>query len=127
MTNEKSNTDISSENWYLAKIVFRIIIGNSSDSQFDIQYRLISAINIERAMEKAEAIGYKMEGIFLNVQQENVSWKFIDISGIHQLDLSVDGSELYAETYETKDPDNYIDTVCMRAKACRESGNFVSR
>jgi hypothetical protein len=126
MTDEKFNSKNSAENWYLAKIVFQILVGKNSNSQFDQQYRLISAVSTARAIEKANEIGRKMEGSFLNMQQEEVLWKFIDISAVHQLDLSTDGSELYAETFETEDPDAHIQTVQQRAKACRESDNFVT-
>ena len=44
-------------NWYMAKIVFRIICGEGHHTpQFDEQLRLIGATNEEEAFEKAKAI-----------------------------------------------------------------------
>jgi hypothetical protein len=127
MSDEKNNAKKDAENWYLAKIVFQIIVGNTSNSQFDEQYRLVCASSSALAIEKANQIGRKMEGTFLNIQNEEVCWKFIDISAVHLLDLSADGAELYAETYEAEDPDAHIHTIQQRAKACRESDNFILR
>ena len=45
-------------NWYVAKIVFRIISGEGNhNAQFDEQLRLISAEDEHQAFEKATAIG----------------------------------------------------------------------
>ena len=43
-------------NWYIAKIVFRIITGDGDHKpQFDEQLRLINANNEEQAFEKSSA------------------------------------------------------------------------
>ena len=56
--------------WYLAKIVFRIICGDGNhSSQFDEQLRLISANNEDEAFYKAQSLGKQEEDSFLNVQQ----------------------------------------------------------
>jgi hypothetical protein len=47
-------------NWYLAKIVYRIICGDGDHTaQFDEQLRLIYAANKEDAFYKAQHIGKK--------------------------------------------------------------------
>ena len=47
-------------NWYLAKIVYRIICGNGDHAaQFDEQLRLIYATNKEDAFYKAQLTGKK--------------------------------------------------------------------
>ena len=47
-------------NWYVAKIVFRIMSGDGNHhAQFDEQLRLISADDELQAFEKATAIGIK--------------------------------------------------------------------
>ena len=47
-------------NWYLAKIVYRIICGNGDHAaQFDEQLRLICATNKEDAFHKAQRTGKK--------------------------------------------------------------------
>ena len=118
MTEEKNNQP---GNWYLAKIVFQIIVGESSDTQFDEQYRLICALSMELAFEKAKKIGLHVEGTFLNVEMERVCWKFIDVSAIHPINFSNDGEQVYSETFETEDSSSYIHTIHQRAKACLET------
>ena len=45
-------------NWYVAKIVFRIVSGDGNHhAQFNEQLRLISAESEHQAFEKAAAIG----------------------------------------------------------------------
>ena len=47
-------------NWYLSKIIFRIICGEGRHTpQFDEQLRLIAATDEQQAFEKAMAIGEK--------------------------------------------------------------------
>lgn len=48
-------------NWYLAKIVYRIICGEGDHiAQFDEQLRLINAASKVDAFHKAQLIGKKM-------------------------------------------------------------------
>ncbi len=47
-------------NWYLTKIVYRIICGQGNHTaQFDEQLRLIQADNAQEAFEKSAALGAK--------------------------------------------------------------------
>lgn len=53
-------------NWYLAKMVFRILCGDGNHrAQFDEQLRLISAVSREEAFHKALEWGKKMKIFFL--------------------------------------------------------------
>ena len=89
-------------NWYLVKIVYQIICGNSSVAQFDEQLRLISASG-------------KEEEIFYNTKQEKVQWKFINISELYKLGEMIDGAELYSRIEEKADAGTYIETVNSKA------------
>ena len=54
-------------NWYLAKLVFRILCGDGKHTaQFDEQLRLILAGSKEEAFHKAQAIGKNDEEMFFN-------------------------------------------------------------
>ena len=67
-------------NWYLAKIVYRIICGDGDHTpQFDEQLRLIHAPSKEDAFYKAQQTGKKEEEKFYNLKQELVQWQFIYI------------------------------------------------
>jgi hypothetical protein len=95
-------------NWYVAKIVFRIISGDGNHhAQFDEQLRLISAENDCEAFEKASHIGFMNQDSFLNNQSEPVRWRFIDVAELNQLGSLEDGAELYYHIHETADAGLY--------------------
>ena len=96
-------------NWYVAKIVFRIISGDGNHhAQFDEQLRLINANDEHQAFEKATSIGISNQESFLNNQRQPVQWQFIDVAELNQLGELKDGTELYYNIHETQDADLYI-------------------
>lgn len=96
-------------NWYVAKIVFRIISGEGRhDAQFDEQLRLISAENDKQAFEKAARLGHICQDSFLNNDKQQVRWDFIDVAEINQLNELADGTELYYQIQEPADADLYM-------------------
>jgi hypothetical protein len=103
-------------NWYLAKIVFRIICGQGSHTpQFDEQLRLIEAANEQEAFEKANSIGMREQDEFYNQQQKLVQWKFINIAELYKLSGLLDGAELYSRIQETDNADLYIELTNKKA------------
>jgi hypothetical protein len=96
-------------NWYVAKIVFRILSGDGNHhAQFDEQLRLISAENEYEAFEKANNIGRLNQDSFMNNQSEPVRWQFIDVAELNQLGELSDGTELYYQIHEAADADLYM-------------------
>jgi hypothetical protein len=96
-------------NWYVAKIVFRIISGDGNHhAQFDEQLRLISAESENEAFEKANTIGRMGEESFMNNQSEPVQWQFIDVAEINPISGLTDGAELYYQIHEAPDADLYM-------------------
>src|ERR1700744_2667955 len=96
-------------NWYVAKIVFRIISGDGNHhAQFDEQLRLINANDEHQAFEKATSIGISNQESFLNNQRQPVQWQFIDVAEINQLNDLTDGTELYYQIHEASDPELYM-------------------
>ena len=115
-------------NWYLAKIVYRIVCGEGQHTpQFDEQLRLINAEDDLHAFQKARLIGEKEQDNFLNNINKPVHWKFIDVSELHKLDSLVDGAEMYSRICEQDDAAMYIRTTQSRAKHLLEKGlnNFI--
>jgi hypothetical protein len=109
-------------NWYLSKIIFRIICGEGQHTpQFDEQLRLIAAANEEEAFEKAMAIGEKEQDGFYNHEQKLVQWKFINVSELYKLSGLLDGAEMYSRIQETDDPEAYIEMANRRAAHIRAS------
>ena len=104
-------------NWYLAKIVYRIICGDGDHTaQFDEQLRLIYASTKEDAFYKAQQTGKKEEEKFYNLKQELVQWQFINVSELYQLSGLIDGAELYSRIEERDNADQYIEVVNQKAE-----------
>lgn len=91
-------------NWYVAKIVFRIISGDGNHhAQFDEQLRLISAGDECEAFEKAYSLGQLNEESFKNNRSETVRWQFIDVAELNPVSELTDGAELYYQIHEAPD------------------------
>lgn len=107
-------------NWYLTKMVFRIICGDGSHkAQFDKQLRLILANSKEEAFHKAQSLGMRTEELFFNHRQQLVQWQFISVSEMYQLQELIDGAELYSKVEETDDADSYLKFIHAKAEQIR--------
>ena len=110
-------------NWYLAKIVYRIISGDGNHKpQFDEQLRLISADDDLHAFQKARLIGDKQQDSFLNKENNIVRWKFIDVSELKRIDQLKDGVEMYSGICEQDNAELYIRATQTRARHLLEKG-----
>ncbi|MBC7850966.1 MAG: DUF4288 domain-containing protein [Chitinophagaceae bacterium] len=108
-------------NWYLAKIIYRIVCGDGEHTaQFDEQLRLIAATDEEQAFIKAIEIGEKEEDNFMNMRKETVYWQFINVAELYRLSDLIDGAELYSNIRETENADHYIDTTHKKAAHIQE-------
>ena len=108
-------------NWYLTKIVYRIICGNREHTaQFDEQLRLIAADNEETAFEKARQIGEKEQDCFTNINQEMVQWKFINVAELYKLQELIDGAEVYSMIRESSDASSYIQFIHEKARLIQQ-------
>lgn len=107
-------------NWYLAKMVFRIISGDGNhQAQFDEQLRLISASYKTQALDKSQEIGIKGEEFFFNKKQQLVRWQFIGVSELYQLKELTDGVEVYSEIVEKENAENYLSIIQKKGKQLR--------
>jgi len=103
-------------NWYLTKIIFQIVCGDGNHTaQFDEQLRLISAEDKKSAFNKARQLGQQEEEIFLNIKQQQVHWKFINVSEVYKLGELLDGAELFSRIDEKGDAGVYIDIINNKA------------
>jgi Domain of unknown function (DUF4288) len=104
-------------NWYLAKMVFRILCGDGQHSaQFDEQLRLIAAGSKEEAFHKAQSMGIHEQEMFFNKKEQLVQWQFINISELYRLQDLIDGAELYSRIDEKDDAESYIHIVQAKAE-----------
>lgn len=114
-------------NWYLAKLVYRILCGDGTHTpQFDEQLRLIHAADELHAFQKARRLGEKEEDSFLNAVNKPVHWKFIDVCELHKLDELIDGAEMYSRIHEEDDADIFIKMTNMRAAHLLENSAYHS-
>ena len=103
-------------NWYIAKIVFRIVSGDGDHMpQFDEQLRLIQASDEDEAFEKAQQIGRDEEDSFMNQKNQLVKWTFINIPELNRLPGLSDGVEIYSKVNEYDNAKRFIDTVNRKA------------
>jgi len=108
-------------NWYLAKIVFRIICGEGHHCpQFDEQLRLIKATDEDEAFFKAQSLGVQEEDTFQNIHKQQVHWQFINVSELYKLSALIDGAEVYSSIRETDEAEYYIDLVHKKAEGIQE-------
>ena len=107
-------------NWYLAKMVFRIICGEGNHTaQFDEQLRLISAGSKEEAFHKAQLLGGREDEMFFNNNQQLVQWQFVSVSELYQLNDLIDGAEVYSRIEEKENADTYLHIVHQKAEQIR--------
>ena len=107
-------------NWFLAKMVFRIICGDGKHTaQFDEQLRLIIAGSKEEAFHKAQMLGGREEEMFFNNNQQLVQWQFISVSELYQLNDLVDGAEVYSRIEEKENAESYLHIVHKKAEQIR--------
>lgn len=111
-------------NWYLAKLVYRIICGKGAHTpQFEEQLRLIEASNKSEALHKAITMGHREEVQFPNDKQQLVQWKFIDVSELHRLSEVAHGVELHSRIEEREDGEVFERMVHARASGLQDEVN----
>lgn len=111
-------------NWYLAKIVFRIICGDGQHAaQFDEELRLIAANDPAEAFEKACSLGKNEEDRFYNQNKQLVHWQFINVSELYGLAEMVDGAEVCSRIKEIKNAEAYTNFVHQRANFLQEQAS----
>jgi hypothetical protein len=112
-------------NWYLAKIVHRIVCGEGDHiAQFDEQLRLIYASDVNEAFDKAILIGRKEEETFYNHRKQIVQWKFVNVPELYSFTELIDGAEMYSKINEVDDADAYINFVNHKAASIRNRQNI---
>ncbi len=102
--------------WYLAKLVYRIICGTGDHiAQFDEQLRLVQGEDELHAFNKAQLIGEKEQDSFYNHTHHMVQWKFISVTELHKLEEITDGAEVYSRIREEDNGNAYQHMVNVKA------------
>ncbi|MEO6719476.1 MAG: DUF4288 domain-containing protein [Ferruginibacter sp.] len=110
-------------NWYLAKLVYRVIcIDGNHTPQFDEQIRVIRAEDELHAFNKARLLG---DGDYLSGADEcriMARWKFIDVTELHPITNLIDGAELTSKITEEENAEVYIRIVQKKAAQLLQRG-----
>lgn len=103
--------------WFAVKYVYQIVSGEGNHTpQFDEQIRLLLSRSITEALLKAQGLARQFQDSFKNIRGEDVSWKFIGISGLHEIEAPEDGTEVTSFIHEPTDAEAFKDHVGR----CRE-------
>lgn len=104
-------------NWYLVKIIFRIICGDGKHTaQFEEQLRLISAASSKEAIAKADSLALQEEESFLNHAQQPVQWKLIAVTDVYSFETGIDGAAVYSKICEEEHPALFIRSAKIRSQ-----------
>jgi hypothetical protein len=105
-------------NWYLAKLIFSIDTENpNKKAQFDEQLRLIKAVDTNDAYFKAKNLGSKLQTKIFNQNDEAILWNFVDVCELIEVNEIKDGVEVYSNTHETYERENFIHSVKQKGMA----------
>ncbi len=103
---------------YLSKMVFQIVHSNvPKNNQFDEQWRVLSADNVDAAFIKAKNIGLDAEETLVNVDKQTVKWTFVGVSELFELPELSDGVELFSRIEETENAHSYRSKVLYHQEA----------
>lgn len=103
-------------NWYLAKIVYRIVCGDGAHTaQFNEQLRLIASSDYSEALYKAKELGEAEADHFYNNKMQLVRWQFVNVSELYLISNMLHGAELYSSINEVDNAEAYTNFVHDKA------------
>jgi hypothetical protein len=112
-------------NWYLTKLIFSVDAEEPHrKAQFDEQLRLVKATSETDAYFRGKQLGNSLQTKFLTEKGELISWRFVDVNEVVELPELRDGIELYSNTVETTEKENFINSVLQKGIAI-QSKNMV--
>jgi hypothetical protein len=108
-------------NWYLTKLVFRIVCGNvSQKAQFDEQLRIILAPTAEAALEKASRLA-TLETSQTMYSGPLIKWQFINVTELYRLNNYIDGAEIFSQVREEDNGDLYEEKLNRKAASTKHN------
>lgn len=98
--------------WFAVKYVYQIVSGEGNHTpQFDEQVRLLLSRSISEALLKAQGLARQFQESFKNIRGEQVSWEFVGIAGLHEIETPEDGVEVTSVIHEPKDAEAFKDHI----------------
>ena len=99
-----SSLNDTCQQWYLAKLVFRIVVGEGKHvPHFEEHLRLVHGTDALEAFHIARRIGESEETARRITALSGVQWEFVDITELHVLETRMAGAEVFTRTYEVAD------------------------
>lgn len=104
-------------NWYIAKLVFNVNINHGEHrTQFDESFRMLEALNLEDAKEKAWQLGKCNDETFTNVHGDIIHWDFVAVEHIAPITRVTDGQEIFSQTRIEILPAEYAKGLQMKTQ-----------
>jgi Domain of unknown function (DUF4288) len=102
-------------NWYLTKIVFRILYATDKQkAQFDEQLRIIMAPDPQTALDKTRRFA-EDETNFISSSDMAVKWQFVNVTEIYRINNYIDGAEIFSQLSEEENGDLYEEKINRKA------------
>lgn len=107
--------------WFLVRYIYEIVCGDGNyKPQFDEQLRLMLALSTTEALLKAEETAHSFQPPFKNCSGELVTWKFICIADLHEIQTPDDGAEIASIMHEPVDVSAFLDQIEKRQAFLKE-------
>ncbi len=106
----------SSNNWYIAKLVFEIKSSDHHTAQFDEQWRMIEASSLANAKIIADALGAEETQYIHQYNGAKLKWEYLAVVDLYLFDNSTHGSQVYSRTEVTDRADLYQQSVSSLAE-----------
>ncbi len=93
--------------WYIATLIIQAKVGKNTSGSWmcDEQIHLLRAPDEETAYTKAIELGKNKEHSYQNEADETVSWEFIGLADLEELDATIrDGVEIRSRLFDSPDP-----------------------
>jgi hypothetical protein len=89
---------LSAPHWYVGVLVFRARVGDAwqDDYLLDHQVRLVRAGDPDAGYSRAMDIGRQEEHSYPNSDGDTVSWQFVGLADLDDVDSPGDGVEIYS-------------------------------
>lgn len=98
--------------WFVVRYIYQIITGEGNHApQFDEQLRLIVSADSADALFKAETQAESFHLPFRNCRGEMVTWNFICVADLYEIQSPGDGAELASILHEPEDVTAFLDNV----------------
>lgn len=98
--------------WFVARYIYQIVTGDGNHApQFDEQLRLVVSADKGEALCKAESQAESFHNPFRNCLGDMVTWNFICIADLYEIQSPTDGAELASVLHEPADVSAFLDHV----------------